>query len=60
MKSLSRQKGKVTIFYSESCVSWHLLLCIAFVSRETDVQIKKEHVKNDTEMAAVTKLETLK
>jgi len=24
----------VTVFYSKSCGSWHLLLCIAFVSRD--------------------------
>lgn len=44
----------MTAFYSKSCVTWHPLLCNAFVSRETDVQIEKEHVKNDTEMAAET------
>lgn len=36
------------------------MFCITFVSRETDVQIKEKHVKNDTEMAAVTELESLK
>lgn len=37
---------KVTAFYSKSCVTWHPLLCIAFVSRETDIQIEIEHVRN--------------
>lgn len=45
---------KVTLFYSKSCVTWHLLLCIAFVSGDWCSDIKKEHVKNDTQTAAVT------
>lgn len=36
------------------------MLCITFVSRESDVQIKEKNVKNDTEMAALTELESLK
>lgn len=56
IKNVSRKEGKLTTFYSKSCTSWNLLLSIAFVSRETDVQRKREQVKNDTEMAAVTNL----
>lgn len=56
IKNISRKEGKLTTFYSKSCTSWNLLLSIISVSKETAVQRKREQVKDDTEMAAVTNL----